>query len=212
MKASKSLAALALLPLAFTACSSGNTNSGSTPPPMESVAPATDSNSGNSDASSEETTTSADTNERGNVEKQLGEEASVTGKDNKNVYSFKVNSIEPDIQCTEEFASESKNGHLIKVNMDVVTSDAKTMDENYYSTLNFSGYGWKYIAANGTTFNGDLASSATYGCVPETELLPSSIGPGEKVTGAVILDLPATDGTLVYSDSYVGGWEYKIQQ
>lgn len=229
MKASKSLVLISLLPLTLVACSSENDES-STPTfsPMESISPAiteqsadstpsqssSQENTSSSEAASPESSLISDVNDRGNIELELGDEAVVTSKeDDKTVYSFKVNSFEIDPQCTEEFAQPSENGHLVKVNIDVVTSDAKTMDDSYYSSLNFSGFGWKYIAANGTTFNGNLGSTATFSCLPQTELLPASIGPAEKVTGSVLLDVPATDGTLVYEDSALGsGWEYKIQQ
>ena len=178
---------------------------------MESVAPATENSS---TSTAEETSATAETNNRGNVEKKIGEEAGITSKDGKSVYTFKVTSIEPDYQCTREYSRPAENGHIVKVNLEVVTADAKTMKDAFHSSgVSFDPYSWKYIAANGTTFNGNLGSIGTISCLEESEELPINIGPGEKVTGSVVLDVPATDGTLVYKDILAdGGWEYKIQQ
>lgn len=188
--------------------------------PMETVAPVTSDNSSeatdNSESSegSEETSsaTQGEKNERGNLTKAIGEEASVTSKDGKNIYSFKVTGITPDAQCTDQYAQPSENGHLVKLDVEVVTGDAKTMEDNYYSSVYMGSSSWKYITAEGTTYNGDLGSVAAMMCLDDAETLPIDIGPAEKVTGSMILDLPNLDGTLVYEDTFAeGGWEYPVQ-
>ena len=53
-----------------------------------------------------------------------------------------------------------------------------------------------------------------YTCLPDEQTIGNNgagIGPGEKVTGKLVLDLPETTGILVFK-SYLtsgnGGWEY----
>lgn len=42
-------------------------------------------------------------------------------------------------------------------------------------------------------------------------MLPATIGPGEKVTGKVLLDVPNSQGTIIFSDvASDAGWEWKI--
>ncbi|GAA1046115.1 hypothetical protein [Rothia amarae] len=201
MKSPNLLAILALALLALTGCSNSNEAENK---PMESVAP----------VESETATTSADTNDRGNIEKQIGEEGSVTGEHNENIYSFKVTGIEPNFKCTDEYAQEPENGKFVKLDVQVSTADAKTMKDQYYgNSVNMQAGAWKYIAANGTTYNGQLGSGSSFMCLPESETIPAQIGPNEKVTGSVILDVPATDGTIVYSDPMTdGGWEYDLSK
>ena len=45
-------------------------------------------------------------------------------------------------------------------------------------------------------------------------MLPSTIGPGERATGKVILDVPSTEGILVYNEAMDSslGWEWEIPQ
>lgn len=192
-----SLSALALI--ALTGCSS---NIHAENKPMESVSP----------VESETSTNSANTNERGNIEKQIGEEGSVIGEDGKNIYSFKVTGIEPDFKCTGEYSAPSENGKFVKVDLQITTADAATLKEQYYGNqVYMQGGAWKYIDKNGTTYNGELGSGSSYSCIPETESIPGNVGPKEKVTGSIILDVPATDGVIIYSDPIAeGGWEYKL--
>lgn len=201
MNSPKILTISALTLLALTGCSNSNEAENS---PMESVAP----------VESETPTTNADTNDRGNIEKQIGEEGSVTGENGENIYSFKVTGIEPDFKCTNQYAQEPENGNFVKLDVQVTSADAKTIKDQYYTnSIYMQGGAWKYIAANGTTYNGDLGSGSSYMCLPESETIPAQIGPNEKVTGSIILDVPAADGTIVYSDPMVnGGWEYKLSK
>jgi hypothetical protein len=65
------------------------------------------------------------------------------------------------------------------------------------------------VSAEGISDNAN-DSFASLLCVPESEMLPSAIGPGQSVRGKVILDSPHSSGSLVYSpiDVAPGGWEW----
>lgn len=82
--------------------------------------------------------------------------------------------------------------------------------ESVNPQFGLAGYAWKAIAANGTTFNGDLMSFESIMCLPEAENFPSALGPGEKATGKIILDVPTPTGVLVHKQGFMPtGWEWQ---
>ncbi|PVE19964.1 hypothetical protein DDA93_00935 [Arthrobacter sp. Bz4] len=117
-----------------------------------------------------------------------------------------MTSIAP-AKCTEEYAQPPINGHYLAVQLDVETQP-ELKDELGGSFYADAG-AWKFIQADGTTFNGMLFGNS-YGCLPETAILPQSIGPGETASGTVLLDVPALEGTLVLSYLGEDAWEWVI--
>ncbi|MBG6181673.1 hypothetical protein [Arthrobacter sp. CAN_A1] len=140
--------------------------------------------------------------------KDIGEAAGIfNSKDRStNVIDFTVSSIAP-TQCTEEYAQPPVNGHYLAVQLDVETQP-ELKDELGGSFYADAG-AWKFIQTDGTTFNGMLFGNS-YGCLPETAILPQSIGPGETAAGTVLLDVPALEGTLVLSYLGEDAWEWVI--
>lgn len=123
------------------------------------------------------------------------------------VMSFVVKSISVDSACTSPYAQAPQNGHFIAVAVDVETTPDLAKDINKF--VWFGAQSWKLIADNGTTYNGSLDSGPAYGCLNDSERLPSNIGPAEKVTGTLVLDVPVTSGTLVLENTGGGGgWEW----
>jgi hypothetical protein len=91
--------------------------------------------------------------------------------------------------------------------------DVETMAElkneqppTYWVTAN----DFKFISTEGTTFNGHLSTIATGMCLPQAKLLPNEMGPAEKATGLVLLDVPETQGTLVMSAYGQDAWEWEL--
>lgn len=149
---------------------------------------------------------------RGNIVKQLGEGASITDTlhDNKEIVNFTVNAIVP-VTCTEPYAQPAENGHLIVV--DVAVETKPELADAIVNTYYLGAGDFKFVADNGTTFNGNLFTGATYGCLPAAEQFPSGgLGPAEKAAGKVVLDVPAPTGILVLKapGSSTNGWEYKF--
>ncbi|MFE8884935.1 hypothetical protein ACFYLX_03710 [Pseudarthrobacter enclensis] len=144
--------------------------------------------------------------------KSFGQGASITDMthDDREIVNFTVNSITP-VACTEPYAQPATNGHLVAVDVAVETKPelAEAIMKNYY----LGGGDFKFVADNGTTFNGNLFSAATISCLPAAEQFPSAgLGPGEKAAGKVILDVPAPTGILVLKAPFSSsnGWEYKF--
>lgn len=154
-----------------------------------------------------------DTNKsvRGNLIAKPGDVGTLTDqRTNKVTTKFTVDSF-AEAQCTERFAKPSENGHLILVNMTVETTPELVDSSN--PRFDISSYQFKYISDNGTTFNGSLGTISTYSCIADSLEFPmQGMGPGEKVSGAVVLDIPTGPGVLVYTGgTYSGpGFEYKI--
>lgn len=147
---------------------------------------------------------------RGNLIMSVGDIGEISQKSTGNVHvKFKVDSM-AGVTCTGPSAEPSENGTVIAIGITVETTPE--LSERSYPKFTLSGYDFKFIADNGTTFNGNLATRATYGCIPDSETFPSAgMGPAEKVNAKVLLDVPAPTGTLVLSFAVLngGGFEYR---
>jgi hypothetical protein len=195
---------LSLLPLLLAACG-GSPQSAPTAPTVE---PATGGQSASASATASPTATAESTkSSRGNLVKKVGEGASVTDND-KTVASFVIKSIQVDPKCTNSSAMPPKNGHFVALDVSMQTDPALAQSVN--PQFGLAGYAWKAIAANGTTFNGDLMSFESLMCLPEAENFPSALGPAEKATGKIILDVPTPTGVLVHKQGFMpAGWEWQ---
>lgn len=217
----KSLVPFALSALLLAGCSTG-TNSPAAPT-VEPAAPSTTEAAEAVEATASATTEATETttvepsteatpaaagekSTRGNLIKQIGEGAGLTDE-GKQVVTFVVNSIAVDVPCTGNYPSPVENGHILILDVSVVTEPelAESISPNFY----MNPYDFTEIAPNGTTSNADLGTMATYSCLPDAEVLPQEIGPGENVTGKLVLDVTNPSGTLVFK--YAGapaGWEW----
>jgi predicted small lipoprotein YifL len=201
MKKIITTAALSLAVLSLAACgqSAGTTDSPEEVVPVDSspkaVAPV--------ETPEPEPTEDEKTSDRGNLIMKVKETGVVSdGSTGDELMQFTVKSIKP-VECTEQYWDGVENGHMYAVDLSAVTT--KNLEEGM---ANFSSYAFTYFSEEGTRFNGDLGAMSTYSCLPESEMVPSMIGPGEKVTGKIVLDLPAESGTLVFAPSYDSGFEY----
>jgi hypothetical protein len=197
----KTLGAIALLPILLAGCGGAASPS----PTAPTVAPAA---SGQAEAASPAASARAasEKSSRGNIVKTIGEGASVTDKE-KTVASFVINSIKVDPACTNSDAMPAKNGHFVVLDVSMETMPELAQSVN--PQFGLAGYGWKAIADNGTTFNGDVASFESYMCLAEAERFPSALGPAEKATGKIVFDVPTPSGVLVHKQAFMAaGWEW----
>lgn len=190
--------------LLFTGCGSA-----ATPASAPDVTPiASSSATPSSEASSVPETKRSD---RGNAIKEIGQTAWMETEEGDTMVSFVVKGIKTDIKCNMGYSVKPDNGHLIAVKMDVDVKKAFADPDNPGLTFPTDSYSWKFVSKNGTTFNGDLGSDASINCLDDKETLPSGgIGPAQKATGLVVLDVPATTGTLIFDIYGNGGWEYEL--
>lgn len=178
---------------AVTATDTGNPVSAPTATPIPKATPTTD------------TTKSV----RGNLIMQAGDTGTISDKNvGKVTTKFTVNTIAAGA-CNQKYSEASKNGQIVFV--DLTAETTPELAQSSYPKFTLSGYDFKFIADNGTTFNGNLSTVATYSCLPDPEVFPSGgMGPAEKVTAKVVLDLPAAHGILVLKSGLNGGFEYKF--
>ncbi|BCT76209.1 hypothetical protein SCMU_20510 [Sinomonas cyclohexanicum] len=195
------LASTAALALAGSLTACGPTAAG-TPTSTPSVAQAAAGEAAPG-ASAPSSAPAGEKSSRGNLIKKVGEPASQT-YNGETVATFVVKSIDAGAACTAQYAQQPKNGQIVVATFDVETTAAlaKTITKDF--SLNM--FGWKAIAGNGTTVNGNIVP---FMCLDSAEALPSQMGPGEKATGKIAFDVPAGAGTLVYTaPGAPAGWEW----
>jgi len=153
-------------------------------------------------------------NERGNVEKALGEEGGISDlATDQPVITFTVDAIGP-AQCTSDYAqygSGPENGNLVAVNLRFSTAPelAASALGSYFTV---SAYDFRFIGPDGIT-QSNLGTAASYGCLSQNQQFTQNpLGSGQQYVGSIVLDLPATNGTLVYAPSVIaeGGWEWQF--
>lgn len=120
-----------------------------------------------------------------------------------------VKKITIDPKCTGQYAQAAQNGHFLA--LDISAQTYPPLKDLFGSgTFDFNDSNWKLIAANGTTYNGSLNSGPALGCLADAQQFPDRVGPGEKVTGTLILDVPTTKGTLVFAPTFAQtSWEWQ---
>jgi hypothetical protein len=217
MKSYRLTAAVVLAMLSLAACSAGESaeeQPPATPVPAEAAVEVT----GDAEATpSPEPTTEepaeqskygpTERNQRGNLVKALGQLAGVGSETDPDVITaeFTVTAIEPNFPCTSEFAEPPMYGQYIAITMDVQTTAA--LADQSWPEFNVSAYDFKVISPDGTRENDSTGNA--FMCLNEAERLPGEIGPGEHVTGQVVLDSAHTSGSIVFAPPAVqGGWEW----
>jgi hypothetical protein len=204
MKYNKSLSSVALLAalgLSLSACG-GSTQTAPTSPNVEAITPAPATTS---------SAPAAEKSARGNLIKKVGQPAGMFNPDNnKQTVNFTINSIKAGVPCTGPYPQPSENGHFVILSVTAATTEE--LGKESYPKFDINPSMFQFIGANGTTFNGNLGSAASYGCLPDEENFPmAGMGPAEKVKAKVVLDVPAKTGTLVFKPmGALSGWEYKF--
>jgi len=154
-------------------------------------------------------TTDSKKSVRGNLIMSAGDIGTISSRSSSDVeVKFSVSAISP-VTCDQQYSRPSQNGALTTVDLTVETTPE--LAKSSYPKFTLSSYDFKFIADNGTTFTGDLGGMSTYSCIADSLTFPSAgMGPAEKLSAKVVLDLPAAHGTLVLKSGMSGGFEYKF--
>lgn len=195
MRTAHLTALLAVSIFALTGCSASTT---AEPAPSVSSAGSTSEANTPSPTATTATPTKSD---RGNLIKKAGDAFGFT-YDGQQVANFVVTGVTVDPKCNGEFVDPAEFGHFVK--LDVQGETTASLPDDIFMA---SG-AWSAVAENGTTFNGDPWSMAAAGCMKETDRLPNIIGAGERVAGAVILDVPTPHGIIVLDLGNGASWEW----
>ncbi|WP_143019135.1 DUF4352 domain-containing protein [Arthrobacter sp. ov407] len=199
------LALMASLGLSLSACG-GSPSAAATSPNVESLAPSTPSPSASPEVKK---------SPRGNIIKALAQPATITDLTaNKPLVTFTVNSIKANVPCTGPYPDPVENGHIVVLDVTIQTTPDLARTDGGYDSFDMNATMFKFVGANGTTFNGNLGTQAAYSCLPDEQQIGvngKGVGPGEKVKGKIAIDVPATKGTLIfksYLTSGSSGWEW----
>ncbi|WP_299166991.1 hypothetical protein [uncultured Arthrobacter sp.] len=146
---------------------------------------------------------------RGNLVKEIGESAGIIDGNGVRLVNFSVNSITSDVQCTEEFAEPAENGLFVALDVTVQTSPEMAAPDAFITTFEMSPWMFSAISPEGISSNASPETFASFTCLDDSVLLPSSIGPGENAQGIVLLDVQHPSGILIFEDFYTdSAWEW----
>lgn len=188
--------------LALTACSTPEAETESAREPVETT-PSTEP--------LEEPTPQRETSERGSIIKEPGEAGFVEDRQGNELITFTVHSIEVDPECTGEWAEEPENGTFVVFDMEI-ESDAAAADHYLEPDLLANPHMYRVVDQDGTTRSESLGTNAAFSCLPDSEQVPMTLGPGERGTGKMVLDVPVESGTLIMGFDVGEGlqWEWEF--
>ncbi|MFF2488040.1 hypothetical protein ACFVSU_16665 [Microbacterium sp. NPDC058062] len=198
-------AASIVLAFALTACSSTPPQDSGKTPDTAPVASAEPTPEPTEDAAESEFGESA-TSTRGNLVKQIGQLAGTSSLASEVVTSrFAVTDIVLDPECTSGFADTPTNGHYLGVHLNVETTPELAQEE--FPWISFTQYDWQAYDADGKRLNDPVGNA--WSCLDSGQQLPAQIGPGQSVSGWIVLDVAATNGFVVLAMSGAPtGWEW----
>lgn len=198
--------ALALV-MSLTACGAPSaTSSGSATPTVSEVAITATAAPTSTPTPTAKPKATSPWNARGNVVKGIGEPGTLVSRDKKTVLlEFTVTAIEPNFQCTNQYAQPSQNGNFIAISLEI-----ETKPELGEKRFDVGPHLWKVIGPDGVTENDSMGSGAM--CLNASERIPSGIGSGERLVGQVVLDSKHTSGVVVLAadPGSAYGWEWSF--
>lgn len=198
-----SAAAFVAVALTLAACSAAApADTGKTPDTepaaSPSAAPASD------DAPSEFGTSA--TSSRGNLVKEIGQLAGTSSLTSDVVTSrFAVTDLVLDPTCDSGFPETPANGHYLGIHINVESTPELAAEE--FPWVSFTQYDWQAYDTDGRRLNDPIGNAWT--CLDSSQQLPAQIGPGQSVSGWIVLDVAAPTGVVVLAmGGGPTGWEW----
>lgn len=144
--------------------------------------------------------------DRGNLVKEVGQLAGITLPDHDDAVAaqFVVTDIVVDQECSAEYAETPANGHFIGIHLNIETTPDLALDD--VGTLSFAHWGWQGFDADGKRVNDPIGNALW--CMSDADSLPADIGPGQSVSGWLVLDMPTTTGSVALTMGAANGWEW----
>lgn len=144
---------------------------------------------------------------RGNIIKEIGQLAGTSLSDDPDVIGarFVVTDIVLDPKCDSEWADPPANGHYLAIHLNVETTPELAQSE--FPEVYFTEYDWQAYDPDGKRLNDPVGNA--WSCMSEASTLPMSIGPGQSVSGYIVLDVVDPSGTIVLAmGGSPTGWEW----
>ncbi len=178
-----------------------------TPTGAESSGPALPSASeeGTTEATSEDAPEPGpEISPRGNRVAALGEEVPLAAEGDTVTATVTIDEVTVDAPCTGDYPAQDgpENGHFVRLDLRAAT--VPTDYPGAVSDVSFNNSYMRFIGPDGVTFNGPLGTFAAFSCLAESEQLPSTLGPGQQFAGSIMIDVPATSGTIIYENTTGG--------
>lgn len=144
---------------------------------------------------------------RGKIIKHVGDWAGISDASGETVVAFRITEIESKPKCDSGYSTGPENDQLLLLQFEVITyPELKDQGDFWVTAHDFTAF-----KEDGSRVND--AIGAGIHCLSAATALPEMIGPGEKVSGGIVLDLPTN--TKVISFSPAGdslGWEWPLDQ
>jgi hypothetical protein len=118
----------------------------------------------------------------------LGEIHQETDASGKTIFSIALDSVAVDLTCTADASRSAKRGHLVGLNVRVLSGPETTV----------SAADFQFLGSDGDAVT-DVATTPAAACLDETGSWPGGRpGPDQPVAGTIVVDVPAVTGTIVY--------------
>ena len=146
------------------------------------------------------------TNDRGQLIKELGEVGGVPGADDELDLKFTVTKFEF-VKCSKN--AGELNGRALAAHVEVETSgdfEGPLEVNGAPGLVSFGSYYWRGYEPDGTRMN-EVDSQTIQNCFDsKAKLLPEYLGKGEKAKGMVLLDVTTKAGEVAFDPYGDGGW------
>jgi hypothetical protein len=138
------------------------------------------------------------------VELAVGERYELPAADGKIAFSITVVSVDTELVCPAADSLPAENGHLVGLHAEVLAEPSSSAEGGPAAA--FSAADFRFLGADGVlTADVDTAGSAA--CLGEASAWPA----GQPVQGTLVLDVPATSGTIVYQPaSWPAGLRWQV--
>lgn len=147
-----------------------------------------------------------DFSSRGHLVKEIGEPAGILDLDTEeSVVEFTLTEVEQNYQCTSTIADAPANGQYIALHFDVETMPGLTDS--------FSITDWEITLFDTEGMRENDSSGNAMWCADASQTLPTSMGPGQRASGVVVLDTALDTGVIVYEPMFSLtplGWEWSF--
>lgn len=138
---------------------------------------------------------------RGNLIKDINEEAGLISPEGEDLALFKVTGIDPNFQCNRT----PENGKFVAITIEAETMAALADQE--WPQIEFED--WIVVGADGKQQNADPRTIEAMMCVEDSEQFPPRMGPGLSAEGVMVLDVTPESGVAVLRmDGGFVGWEW----
>lgn len=142
---------------------------------------------------------------RGSIIKHVGDWGGMSNESNEVMVDFRIVEIIESPKCTSGIADKPKNGRFVQLQFEVITYPELKDSGDFWIT----GNDFTAFTADGTRIN-DPEGNGFY-CLSEADALPGIIGPGQKVNGGIVLDLPESATVVQYTEAgNPPGWEWPL--